>query len=85
MVRVDPIDIGKRAFDESVASFCFEFSRFFKARCDLSTLSVVQYDPATGVIIDHKRNAEARDWYMRAIAIDPDLAEARAALRRLSR
>lgn len=51
-------------------------------RLILGDYGLVAYDVA-GVFARSKRYAEARDWYARAIAIDPDLVEARAALKGL--
>jgi hypothetical protein len=58
-VRVDPIDNGNRPVEGMVASFPIDFSRYISGQCDLSSLLIRQYDPATGKVIDRHDNALA--------------------------
>jgi tetratricopeptide (TPR) repeat protein len=51
-------------------------------RLILGDYGLLAYD--VGQIYERsKRNAEAREWYTRALAIDPDLVQARSALQGL--
>jgi FG-GAP-like repeat len=59
LVRVDAADIGIRDADVSAAGLEIDFGKYFKGRGDLASLVVVQYDPQTGLVIDHTDNAYA--------------------------
>jgi VCBS repeat protein len=60
LVRVDPVELGSRSSDESVAIIEIEFANYLnRKRADLSSLAVVGYAPDTGEPITYEGNAYA--------------------------
>lgn len=87
LVRVAPVEIDPRPFDEMPAEVEVDLSELlsgFQRKADLASLQVIKYDPKTGNPIPYDQYAYARGpydrpfrWYDAAIPYDfPEFAQA---------
>src|SRR5437867_1975540 len=58
LVKIDPVDIGKRAGDEMPAEIILDLTAKLRAlgaklKANLATVQVVKYDPKTGTLVPY--------------------------------